>query len=89
MAELRLRAADLQWRSVEGEVVALDLRGSQYLGVNNSGADLWDMLAAGTTRAALVAHLAGNYGLAPDVAGEHVEAFLGQLEAQDLIDSVE
>lgn len=89
MGTLRLRTADLQWRAVEGEVVALDLRGSQYLGVNNSGADLWDMLAAGTTRVALAEHLASRYGIAAGVASEHVEAFLRQLEAQDLIETIE
>jgi len=89
MAKLRLRTTDLQWRSVEGEVVALDLQGSQYLGVNNSGVDLWAMLAAGTTRAALVEHLASNNNLAPGVAAEHVEAFLTQLESQHLIDTIE
>lgn len=89
METLRLRTTDLQWRAVEGEVVALDLRGSQYLGVNNSGAELWDMLAAGTTRVALIEHLASSYGLAPGIAGEHVETFLQQLDAQDLIETVE
>lgn len=86
MAELRLRQTDLQWRAVEGEVVALDLRGSQYLGVTPSGAALWDMLAAGTTRDALVDHLVSTYDLARDVAAEHADAFLDQLRAQDLLE---
>jgi hypothetical protein len=86
VAELRLRQADLQWRAVEGEVVALDVRGSQYLGVNDSGAALWDLLAAGTTRVALVDHLAGNYGLDAATAQAHVDTFLDQLRAQDLIE---
>jgi hypothetical protein len=84
--ELRLRRSDLQWRSVEGEIVALDLHGSQYLGVTASGAALWDMLAHGTTREALVDHLITTYSLDADVAREHVDAFLGQLRAQDLLE---
>lgn len=86
MPELRLRQTDLQWRAVEGEVVALDLVGSQYLGVSPSGAALWDMLAAGTSRAALVEHLTATYDLDPAVAGEHADAFLDQLRAQDLLE---
>jgi hypothetical protein len=86
VTQLRLRQADLEWRAVEGEVVALDLRGSQYLGVNDSGAALWDMLAAGTTREQLVGHLVTTYGLDPAVATDHADAFLGQLRAQDLLD---
>lgn len=86
MPELRLRQTDLQWRSVEGEVVALDLVGSQYLGVTPSGAALWDMLAAGTSREALVEHLTTTYDLDPAVAAEHADAFLDQLRAQDLLE---
>lgn len=86
MARLRLRRSDLQWRAVEGEVVALDVRGSQYLGVNDSGAALWDMLAAGTTRPALVNHLVQRYALDEETADAHVAAFLEQLRAQDLLE---
>lgn len=87
MAQLRLRKHDLQWRAVEGEIVALDVRGSQYLGVNDSGASLWDMLAAGTTRDALAERLAGDHGLDLEIARAHVDAFVDQLRAQDLIEA--
>lgn len=86
MAELRLRDVELQWRAVQGEVVALDLRGSQYLGVNDSGAALWEMLVAGTTRAQLVERLRSEYDLELLTAQAHVGAFLDQLRAQDLLD---
>jgi hypothetical protein len=86
VAELRLRQTDLQWRAVEGEVVALDLRGSQYLGVTPSGAAVWDMLAAGTSRDAIVEHLTSTYALSPEVAAEHADAFLDQLRAHDLLE---
>lgn len=86
MAQLRLRQTDLQWRAVDGEVVALDLQGSQYLGVTPSGAALWDMLAAGTTRDALVDHLASTYDLDPAAAAEHADAFLDQLRTQGLLE---
>jgi Coenzyme PQQ synthesis protein D (PqqD) len=86
VSELRLRQTDLQWRSVEGEVVALDLIGSQYLGVTPSGAALWDMLAGGTSRDALIEHLATTYALERTVAAEHTDAFLDQLRAQDLLE---
>ena len=35
---LRLRSRALEWRIVEGEVIAIDGDTSQYLGVNGSGA---------------------------------------------------
>src|SRR5205809_908911 len=53
-APLRLRSADLHWRAVEGEVLALDARTALYLAVNRAGALLWELLARGTSRAELV-----------------------------------
>lgn len=89
MPQLRLRTSDLQWRAVEGEVVALDVRGSQYLGVNDSGAALWDMLAAGTTQEELVSHLRRAHDLDEHTADQHVDAFLAQLRSLDLLDELE
>jgi hypothetical protein len=86
VAELKLRSTDLQWRAVEGEVVALDVRGSQYLGVNDAGAALWDMLARGTTQEALANHLATSYRLDQQTAQAHAGAFVEQLRAQGLLD---
>jgi hypothetical protein len=76
----------MQWRSVEGEIVALDLRASQYVGINASGSALWDMLAAGTTEDALADHLVETYALDREVAITHVEAFLDQLREQSLLE---
>lgn len=86
---LRLRETDLQWRAVEGEVVALDVQGSQYLGVNGSGAALWDMLAAGTTRAALVDQLQTRHALEASTAAQHVDTFLDQLRELKILDERE
>ena len=47
---LRLRDADLDWREVDREVVALDLRESRYLAINRAGQVLWAALAEGATR---------------------------------------
>ncbi len=86
MSKVRLRQTDVQWRSVEGEIVALDLRASQYLGINASGSQLWDMLVAGTTEDALADHLVEAHALDRDVALAHVEAFLDQLREQALLE---
>ena len=48
--ELRLRNDDLAWRTVDDEMIAIDVRDSTYLTANDSGALLWNALAAGTTR---------------------------------------
>jgi hypothetical protein len=86
VSQVRLRQTDMQWRSVEGEIVALDLRASQYLGINASGSELWDMLVAGTTKEALADHLVQAHALDRDLAITHVEAFLDQLREQELLE---
>ncbi len=83
--ELRLRDSDLEWRTVEGEVVALDMSESAYLAVNDSGRRLWEALAAGTTRAALVELLVDGYALERERAEHDADAFLAELERRGLL----
>jgi hypothetical protein len=86
MAErLRLRDVQLEWREVEGQILALDLGDSHYLLVNESGCTIWEALSAGTTREALTDRLAGTYGLERERALDEVDAFLRELDARDLI----
>jgi hypothetical protein len=75
----------LDWRAVEGEVLALDLESSEYLGVNRSGAVLWRELAAGASREALVERLVADEGIDADRAGIDVERFLYQLRERGLL----
>jgi hypothetical protein len=83
--QLRLRAENLDWRLVEGEIVALDVSRSAYLGVNAAGALLWEALARGATREQLVRLLRGRFGVAASAAERDVTAFVGQLGARDLL----
>ena len=83
---LKLRKDRVEWRQVEGEIVALDLKTSQYLGINRAGAILWPHLAEGATVAALKERLAGEFGLDDETAARDVEAFLASLRAQDLLE---
>ena len=81
----RLRSDAIEWREVEGEVVALDVRTSQYLAVNATGAALWPLLAAGATRDELVTTLVERFETDAETAGGDVDAFLGALAEQDLL----
>ena len=66
MAErLRVRAEAVEWRTVEGEIVALDLRRSLYLAINPSGATLWPALVEGASRDELVERLCAECGSQP------------------------
>jgi coenzyme PQQ synthesis protein D (PqqD) len=86
MQKLRLRAEALQWREVEGEVIALEEGSATYLAANTAGSALWEKLAEGTTRARLVAELVGRFGIDEQRAGEDVDKFLQQLAAQNLLE---
>jgi hypothetical protein len=82
---LALRDGDLAWRAVEGDVVALDLRASRYLGTNATGAVLWERLAEGATEGDLVAALTERFPEAADRAAADVAAFLGVLRERGLV----
>jgi Coenzyme PQQ synthesis protein D (PqqD) len=83
---LKLRAEALEWREVEGEVVALDVRASQYLAVNRTGAVLWPLLVAGTDREALVAAVLAEFEVDSATAQRDVDAFVAALREQDLLE---
>jgi len=83
---LRLRRDQLDWRAVDGEVIALDGRAAMYLSTNRTGMLLWDALSGGATRGQLVERLTSAFGLSSDVAQRDVEGFLDQLAARDLLE---
>ncbi len=84
-AVVRLRQEGMEWRAVDGEVVALDFQSSVYLGANDSGALLWEKLAAGSTIRELSRSLTDAYDIAPEVADADVRAFLSAMAAHGLL----
>ena len=85
MRELRLRPEALVWREIDNELVAVDMSSSTYLGANQSGTLLWQMLAAGTTEADLVKRLVDRFGISGDRAASDVDVFLRGLEDRKLL----
>ena len=86
MHALRLRAERLEWRRVDGEVIAVDLDASTYLNANESAVHLWEALAGGTTRDGLVDRLVDVYGIDRDRAGRDIDDFLRELSERQLLD---
>jgi hypothetical protein len=84
---LQLRADCVEWRAVDGEVVALDVNASEYLAVNASGRILWEALGRGTRRAGLVQSLIDAYALSPETAERDTDAFLTELQRRGLLDT--
>jgi hypothetical protein len=82
---LRLRDAALDWREIEGELVALDLSESRYLAVNRTGKVLWSALVEGATRDDLVERLVETFGIERTRAEQDVDAFTAELESRGLL----
>ncbi|HEX5620180.1 MAG TPA: PqqD family protein [Solirubrobacteraceae bacterium] len=85
MTELRLRVDDLHWREIDGEVIALEARGSTYVAANGAGTLIWRALAEGTTPEALADELVRVYGIDRARATEDIQHFLAQLTDQGLL----
>jgi len=85
MAELKLRQEALEWREVEGEVVALDVGAAEYLAANPAGAVLWRTLARGCSRADLIGALVSEFRVDQDTAGRDADRFVASLRERDLL----
>lgn len=83
---LKLKADALDWRIIEDEIVALDLRTSNYLAVNRAGTRLWPMIVQGAERQALVERLVSDYALSLAQATADVSAFLDLLHERGLLE---
>ncbi len=86
MAQLRLRADELAWREIDGEIVAVDVDTSTYLSGNPAAALLWGMLATGTTRDELVDRLVEHFDIERERAERDVDAFVSTLAARNLLE---
>jgi hypothetical protein len=82
---LTLNPRAVEWRLVEGEVMALDVQRREYFAVNDSGATLWSLLAEGTTERRLVDALVDRYEISTVSAAEAVDGFLSSLDERGLI----
>jgi hypothetical protein len=85
MTELRLRDTDLHWREIDGEVIALEARGSTYLAANGAGTLLWRALVDGTTREGLADELVRTYGIDRGRAVADADRFVDALVEQGLL----
>jgi hypothetical protein len=83
---IRLKPRALEWREIDGEVVALEADSAIYLAANPAATLLWRRLADGATRDELCEALAGAYGIDHDLAARDVDAFLEQARELRLLE---
>lgn len=79
-------AANAVFRPLDDGGVILDVETGAYFEVNRSGRLLWETIGAGSTRAALIAALEGEYALPGDMAAADVDEFVSELARRSLLE---
>lgn len=83
---LRLDRKRVEWREVDGEIIALDLKASMYLAVSShSGDAAWTALAEGTTGDELLARVLAGFRVGREEAERDLDAFLKDLDDRGLL----
>lgn len=72
-------------RAVHDEVMILDTRSDEFLGLNATGAAVWDVLIAGRPVAEAIDGLVENFDVARDTAEKDVAALLENLQRLGVI----
>lgn len=75
----------VEWRLVDDEVIALDLRTSNYIALNPTGAVIWQALADGATETELVERLTAEFEVDADTARRDVASLVRQLADRELL----
>ncbi len=82
---MKLRTGEITWRTIDEDLVILDLRSSTYLTTNASGAVLMKELTEERTEAELAASLVESFGISTDKAVADVRSFMDALQAGGLL----
>jgi hypothetical protein len=82
---LRLEPDAVEWREVDGEIVALDRVAGEYFAVTGSGTLLWRQLVEGSTTDALAETLVARFALERDAALRDVERFVAALDSRGIL----
>jgi hypothetical protein len=85
MSEIRLRAG-VEWRTLEGRVVAMDVANGHCIALNRTGAALWADLVEGTNEERLVSLVTEKFEVDAERARADVDAFLAALRARGYLE---
>ena len=86
--EFRLRADDVVWREVDGEIIVLEMQSGVYLNLNGSAKVLWAALNEPVSVERLVALLVDTFGISEQQAGADSRAFLADLSDRSLVEKI-
>ena len=82
---LKIRSDAVEWREIEGEIVALDLRRSVYFALNRTATALWEDLLTGASRDGLASKLQTTFGIDRERAERELDQFVQSLREQELL----
>ena len=71
--------------TIDGETIVIHLATGTYYSLRGSGSVIWNAIASGTTRDLIVAELEGAYEAPSGEIATATDAFLSELEAEQLI----
>jgi hypothetical protein len=71
--------------TIDGETIVIQLATGTYYSLRGSGPVIWNAIASGTTRDLIVAGLETAYEAPPGEIATAADAFLSELEAEQLI----
>jgi hypothetical protein len=83
---IKLRPDGIEWREIDGEIVALDVAASRYLAGNRTAAALWPKLVEGASRDEFVRELTARFDVDAETAGRDLDSFLRGLDARGLLE---
>lgn len=81
----KLDPTAVEWRLVDDEVIALDLRSSTYIALNPTAAVLWQAMADGATESTLTARLVEVFDVEADQAAGDVRGFVEEMRTRALL----
>ena len=73
--------------TIDDETVVMSLDSGDFFSLTGTAIAIWRHIDSSRSRDVLVADLAAEYGVAPDVVADDVDAFLAQLGAAGLIEA--
>ena len=82
-------AEDVLLRELEGESVLLDLRTEMYFGLDTVGTRMWHVVTGAPSVDDACSTLLGEYEVTPELLRADLEALLGQLLDQGLLEQPE
>ena len=85
MAELRISDHAHSVR-MDDQVIVADMRSGRYLGLDDAGARVWDLIGKGATREDIVDRLSAEYDVAGDVLERDVQRLLQDLLKRRLVE---